>query len=221
MRRTILTAGAAILAVAGGGAALASTTLGSREEQSRAVIEDTARNLGVTPVELSDALKDALGNRVDEAVDAGRLTEEQGEELKERIESQDYPPLGGFGLGHHGARGGHGFGHFEEAAAYLGMTEDELRDELAEGKTLAEVAEDEGKSVEGLVSALVADETKAIAQAVLDGRLTQAQADRILETAKARATDLVNGEPSGRDHHGLGGPRGAFPAGPHHRGDPM
>jgi hypothetical protein len=220
MRRTIITAGAAVLAVAGGGAAIAATTLGSREEQSKAVIEDAARELGVPPSELSDALKQALENRVDDAMAAGRLTEEQGEELKERIESQEYPLLGGFGLGRHGGPGRHGFRHLDAAATYLGTTEDELRDELEEGKTLAEVAEDEGKSVDGLVAALLAEETKAIGQAVLDGRLTQAQADRILESAKERVTDLVNGELRGRGH-GFGGPRGAFESGPHHRGDPM
>ena len=78
------------------------------------------------------------------------------------------------------------------------MTEAGLRDELEEVKTLAEVAEAEGNSVDGLVAALLADETEALAQAVLDGRLTQAQADRIAETAKQRATDLVNGELSDR-----------------------
>ena len=86
-----MTAGVAALAVAGGGAAIAATTLGSPQEESRAVIEDAARELGVTPTELSDALEEALENRVDEAVADGRLTEEQGEALKEKLESQEIP----------------------------------------------------------------------------------------------------------------------------------
>jgi hypothetical protein len=221
MRRTIMTAGVAALAVAGGGAAIAATTLGSRQEESKAVIEDAARQLGVTPSELSDALKEALENRVDEAVAAGRLTDEQGEELKEKLESEEVPLLGGLGHGHHRGLGRHGFGNLETAASFLDMNEAELRDELEEGKTLAEVAEDEGKSVDGLVAALVADETNALAQAVLDGRLTQAQADRIAENAKERATDLVEGELGARGNGRFGGAPRGFRSDRHRRADPM
>src|SRR5919201_4312048 len=90
------------LAVAGGGAAFAATKVLSPREESQAVLDDAAKQLGVTPSALSDALKKALENRVDAAVSAGRLTKEQGEELKSRIKSGDFPLFGGPGLGHFG-----------------------------------------------------------------------------------------------------------------------
>jgi len=225
MRRKILIATAAALAVAGGGAAIAASKSGSPQEESKAVVDDAAKQLGVTPAKLSSALKKALENRVDAAVAAGRLTKEQGDALKKRIEAEDYPILGGVGMGFAHPGGGPGiirrFGHLDAAASYSGMPEAELRTQLAGGKTLAEVAKAKGKSVDGLVSALVADEKKELDAAVAAGRLTQKQEDMILESAEQRATDLVNGELAPRAHWRFGGPPG--PPGPlrsvrpHHR----
>ena len=216
MRRKLMTVGAAALAVAGGGAAIAATTADSPQEESKAVVEDAAKQLGVTPGKLSSALKKALENRVDAAVAAGRLTKEQGDAIKARIEAEDYPMLGGFGLGHHGGPGMHGFGHLDAAASYLGLTEAELATELSGGKTLEDVAKAKGKSVDGLVSALVADEKKELDAAVAAGRITKAQADEMLASAKQRFTDMVNGTLPDRGHGPLGGPPGALWSDSHH-----
>jgi len=210
MRRKLVTVGAAALAVAGGGAAIAATTGGSPQAESKAVVEDAAKQLGVTPSRLSSALKQALENRVDAAVADGRLTKEQGDALKARIEAEDYPMLGGFGFGHHGGPGIRGFGHLDAAAAYLGMTETELATELAGGKTLADVAKAKGKSVDGLVSALVADEKQELDAAVAAGRITRAQADEMLANAKQRFTDMANGTLPDRGHGPFGAPPGAL-----------
>ena len=86
-----------VIAGLGAAGAIAASDLFSPGEESKAVIDDAASQLGVEPSELSDALKQALKNRVDEAVDAGRLTEEQAKELKERIDADDYPLLFGRG----------------------------------------------------------------------------------------------------------------------------
>lgn len=210
-------AGAAVLAVVGLGAAgaVAASSLFSPREEAQAVIDEAAEQLGVEPAELSDALRQALENRIDEAVEDGRLTEKQAERLEERLESSDVPLF--FGLG--GFRG-HGFGlHgrgaaiLEEAAAYLDMTPDELREALRDS-TLAEVAEDRGKSTAGLVDALVAVHATRIDEAVDDGRLTDEQAAELTERLEARTEALVNGElrgPGGGGHrfwHGRGSPRG-------------
>ena len=84
---------AALAAVLGGGAAVAATQL-SPTEESDAVVADAAKQLGVSADELDAALKQALENRVDAAVEAGRLTEAQAAELKERIEAGDVPLVG-------------------------------------------------------------------------------------------------------------------------------
>jgi hypothetical protein len=191
--RKIAVGGAALAATVGAGGAIAATQLDPKQE-SQAVVEDAAEQLGVEPSELSEALKDALANRVDEAVEAGQLTEEQGAELKERIESGDVPllGLGGPGFGHRV----HHVGDLDAAASYLGMTEASLMAAIEDGKTLAEIAEDRGKSVEGLVNALVEDAEAELQAAVDAERLTDAQRDSIVSGLKERITHLVNERPS-------------------------
>lgn len=192
MRNKIVAGAATLVAVAGGGAAIAATGALSPQQESEAIVNDVAEQLGVEPEELTGALKEAQKNRVDAAVEAGRLTEEQGEELKARIESSDSPLLGfGPGPGH-----GH-FVHFHDldaAASYLGMSEEELRTALGEGQTLAEIAEERDKPIDGLIDTLVAAATEDLDEAVADGRLTEEQKAEILSNLEERITARVNGE---------------------------
>jgi hypothetical protein len=202
---------AALAATVGAGGAIAATQLNPSEE-SKAVLNDAAAQLGVEPSELSEALKDALANRVDAAVEAGRLTEEQGAELKERIESGDVPllGLGGPGFGHRM----HHVGDLDAAASYLGMTEANLRTALESGKTLAQIAEDRGKSVDGLVNALVDEAEAELAAAVKAGRLTDAQRDSMLSGLKERITRLVNERPAFDRKFGRAPERGSVEVSP-------
>jgi hypothetical protein len=217
-KRTKLAAGAgAALAVAGAGGAVAATQL-SPSEESTAIVADAARQLGVTPERLGDALKQAYENRIDQAVEDGRLSAEAAERLKERLEADEVPLLlpPRHGLGHHGPRLFR-FG-LDTAADYLGVDEAELRESLHEGRTLAEVAGEEGKSVDGLVDALVAEQTERLDEAVADGRLTKAQRDEIVAGLEERVQAMVEAEP----FRGLHGPRGVpgFGFGGHRHGAP-
>jgi lipoate-protein ligase A len=183
---------AVALSVIAVGGAVGATKLTPKQE-SQAVINDAAGELGVEPSELSNALKQALKNRVDAAVDEGRLTKEQGERMKERIDADEVPLFGlgpGRGFHHH-----HGPFHakLEGAAEYLGMTQAQLRQALGEGKTLAEVARDRDKSVEGLIDALVEDANQKLEDDVEAGRLTEAEKTEMLSGLRRRITDLVNG----------------------------
>ncbi len=75
---------------------------------------------------------------------------------------------------------------FDAAAEALGLTPNELFVELHdEGKTLSEVAEEQGVAIEALEEAMNANRTEAmrerIQQAVEDGDLSQEEADWLLE----------------------------------------
>lgn len=208
-----------LVAIGGAGAAVAATKLGSPQEESRAVVNDAAGQLGVTPERLTTALKTALKNRVDAAVKAGQMTKAEGDALKARINENGVPLFGpGRGGSRHGGPGHRGPGHvrsLDAAAKYLGMTEASLRTALEGGKTLAQVAKDRDKSVDGLVDALVADKRGQIDQAVKDGKLTRAEADEFLSGLKARITDMVNGRfapHAGRGFRGGGDEAAARPA---------
>jgi hypothetical protein len=108
---------------------------------------------------------------------------------------------GGPGPGDH--RGGRG-DDLAAAATYLGVTQANLLTSLQSGKTLAQVAgATDGKTVAGLIDALVAAEKTELAEAVTAGEITQAQADQMTTTLKAHVTAEVNGT---RPARGAGGP---------------
>jgi hypothetical protein len=190
-KRTVAAGAAALLAIAGGGAAVAATDNGSPKQESQAVVDDAAEQLGISSARLSDALKQALENRVDAEVAAGRLTKAQGDELKQRIEAGDVPLIA---VGP--PRTFHHFGGpwLEAAASYLGVTDAQLQASLRSGKSLAEIATADGKSVDDLVAAMVADAKKHLAADVAAGRLSKAQQQDILSTLEQHITDLVNGK---------------------------
>ena len=212
LKRKVVAGGIAALAVVGAGGAVAATQWSPKAE-SDAVLEDAAKELGVDPDELDDALRTALENRIDEAVKDGRLSEEEGQRLKEAIESGDFPMLGVPFFRGHGPGPGPGFGegrlHMEfrgldTAAEYLGLSEEELRDELADGKTLAKVAKAHDKSVDGLVDALVKATNARFDEAVDEGHLSQEQADELKKGTRERVEAFVNGDMLHFDHRWRG-----------------
>ena len=220
-KRKFVIGGVAALAILGGGGAIAATQL-TPSERSTAIINDAAGQLGVQPSALSNALKKAEENQIDADVTAGRLTQAQADKIKAAIESGQAPVIGGGGPGlggGFGRHGGFGFGgpggpggNLDAAATYLGVSADTLRTDLESGQSLADVAKaTQGKSVDGLVSALVDAEKTEIQSAVTAGHLTQDQATQIESNLQQRVTDVVNGtRPAGGPgfgprHGGFGG----------------
>jgi hypothetical protein len=105
-----------------------------------------------------------------------------------------YPGGPGGGFRSHGDDDGGPFGGLTAATAYLGISDSELRSQLASGKTLAQIASStSGKSAAGLIDALVAAQRKQLDQAVASGRISRSTADRIESNLESRVTDMVNG----------------------------
>lgn len=123
---------------------------------------------------------EALGGLVDDST----ITQAQADAVETALE-EARPARGHRGIRHHG---------LDAAADALAMTEDEVRDALADGKTLADLAGEKGVPVEALVDALVAEHETRLDEEVAEGDLTREEADERLGRAEARLTDLVNGE---------------------------
>jgi hypothetical protein len=132
-------------------------------------------------------------------VSDGSITQEQADEVASTLAAARPD---GLGRGSHG-RGG-GPVDLAAAAEALGLTEAELRTQTQAGQTLADVAEAEGVAEADLVEALVAAGRTRLADAVTDGRLTQAEADARAADLEARITDSLDE---------LCGPGGRGPAG--------
>jgi hypothetical protein len=228
-RRYWIMLGVIAVAVVAAGSAVAATKLESPGAQNKAIINDAASRLHVTPQALSSALKKALEDRIDAAVAAGRLTKQQGDELKARIASGKMPALGGFGG--FGLGVGHVFGHggppgfpveppdgmfgrgpaggmieagSKAVASYLGITQAQLRSALVSGKSLAQIAQAHGKTTDGLVAAIVAAAKTRLDKAVAAGHLTSTQEQAILGKLDNVVKVLVTHSPQQMLQHRFG-----------------
>ena len=198
MRKKLVTA-VAVGALGLSGAAIAGTAL--------AATPSPTNGTAASPL---DRIKQALSGLVSDKT----LTQEQADKVASTLSAAGVGRGPGMpGMREH--RGGRRGADLAAAAKALGMTEADLRTALMSGKSLAAIAKDKGVSVETLVAALVTAEKAEIAQAVKDGRLTQAEADARVKDLQARITERVNSTPRQRGAGGFGRHgRGPGEAGP-------
>ena len=183
----------AVLAAAVAAVVLATGASSALAADRPSLVDQVAARLGVTPEQLRTAFRATLVARVDAAVAAGKLTPEQGTRLKDRIAKAN-----GLGLGAAagkrkalGQKLGKRLGAKGPVATYLGMTREALVAELRKGQSLAQIAKAHGKSVDGLVAAMVAPLKAHLATAVENDRLTKQRADALLERITDRLERLV------------------------------
>ena len=174
-----------------------------------------ASEQGVDVQKVIDVLVANAQERLAEAVTDGKLTQAQADEKAADLQARmtelvnRTPPADGERRGHGPHRGPGMKANLEVAAGALGMSVEDLRTELLAGKSLATIAGEKNVEVGAVVSALVADAKARLAQAVTDGKLTQAEADEKAANLEARITDLVNRV--GRPHDGRRGPGAGEP----------
>jgi DNA-directed RNA polymerase specialized sigma subunit len=186
-----------------------------------------------------DALVAEHENRITEAVADGRLTQEEAEEARTALADRVNAMVNGehptgfksFGMDRFHRCDGYGFKNnfgLDQIAEELDLSVDELRERLAGGSTLAEIADDQSVSAETLVDTLLADLDEKLDALVADERLTQERADEVREGSAAMIESMINGEMPGfgglQFHHGerfhgrgMPGPGGFF--GPEHEVD--
>mgnify|MGYP001284787609 CR=1 FL=1 len=151
-----------------------------------------AQRLGISVEDLKTHQKGARDAVVDEMVADGRLTAEQGERLKERPLGDALRPgiIGGLGDRLWGV-----FGDIVGAAAdVIGISEDEVRDGIADGKSLTELAEAQNLSRDELKSGLVTRLQDDIEAARSSGELTDEQADRLSNALEEHVDRLLDGK---------------------------
>lgn len=190
----VLAASAAVVLLAAGALAIAApasaqtptpgtpTTGDQRGTRMQEFLSAVATNLGVSVDRLQQAAKDAETQMVDRALASGRLTQEQADKLKTRINA------------------GNGFGFLRQlqarqrvrqevaraevirsAAGALNMTPAELRTELKDGKSVAAVASARGVSLDAVKSAITADVKAKLDARVAAGTITQEREDALLQ----------------------------------------
>ena len=225
-RRIAALALSGALAAGGAGAAIAGVTKDDAKKTEQAILDDAAKRLDVTPDKLRDALSSAQDAQLDQAVKDGDLTQKQADAIKEARKDSGRV-LGGPGLrGLHGpgdvmklrGPGGPGFGKhgagirfdiFEDLAKALGTTDAKLKEQLRDGKSVADIAKANGKSLADVRSAVKAAAKTRLDKAVADGDLTRKQADAMLDRLAEKVTAIGTAKGlrlRGRHHHFRGGP---------------
>ena len=136
-----------------------------------------------------DEARAALPERIGEIVDAKRPAGGPGP----RDEGPGGKGPGGPGHGP-GNPGGPSRGrpHLEPAATAIGISVDDLRAALRDGKSIAEVAVAEGSTRQAVVDALVAAARDRIEQAVEAGKLDRERADAALRGVEDRVGRMVD-----------------------------
>lgn len=147
------------------------------------LVNHLASNLGKKPDQVKKALSDSLNQTLDDAVKAGDLTQKQADAIKAK---QGGSQVCSGALAE--------IGHGEKAKARIGMTEyakalgvspQELKQALAGGKTIKDVAAskgmDENTFRNNLATAVKADLDPRVAS----GKMTQQREDAILAKIKS------------------------------------
>ena len=208
-----------VTAVLGGGGAALAASGDDRARDAEQFEADIAERLGVSEAELESAWEGAMIESVERARREGEISAADAREAEEAIRSGDVPAFGPPPLAHHAGPVGPGGPHpappfADIAARYLGLSEERLEERLADGETLAAIARDEGKSVDGLRDALLADARERLSREVDAGRLDADDAQEMLAQLRSHLGDLVRGRLPA--HPAPGGPGGPPPfGGPH------
>jgi DNA-binding transcriptional MerR regulator len=217
---TLVFAVAALALGVGGGTALAKGPKGARggpvqsaakylgvtveqlREQLKAgnSLAQAATSAGKTVKGLEDAIfADAKAN-LDQAVTDGKLTAEKEAQILQRLRdkvdeivNRTGPPARAK-AGKPGKQKGAAAlrSAVQATATYLGLTVDQIREQLKAGKSLAQVAVASGKTVAGLEAAIVADAKTVIDKLVADGKISAERGQKYLERIQAHVADLVN-----------------------------
>lgn len=209
-----------------------STTAETRSQANVAddFIKKLAQNLGIDEQKLRDAIKKTALDEIDAAEAGGKLTKAQADKIRNAINSGTFP---NFGIGELGHKGGPGVGRDDyrgassptDIAQFLGVDQTTLMNELKGGKTLAQVAQDHGKTRDDLKGFLVKRYDDMIDQAVKDGRFDSTKADPLKKNYAATVDKVIDsampfgGIPGGKMPHG-GGTSRTSPGGSSRMGGP-
>ncbi|WP_282941654.1 DUF2680 domain-containing protein [Paenibacillus sp. RC67] len=136
---------------------------------------ELAKEKGISEADLIDKLKTMRSKKIDEAVKAGKLTAEQAEKMKANMEKHlkfMVNHKGGFWHGKHGMR------HKmlpapDKLASIIGISEDQLKTQLKEGKSLVEIAAAKGIGKDQLVTKIKDEMTPWIEKMVEHKRGSQ------------------------------------------------
>ncbi len=91
-----------------------------------------------------------------------------------------------------GRKMGYGQEGMDDLAKFLGINEEQIRSERESGKSLAEIAQANGKTVDELKSFVTNEFTEKMDALLKDGKITQEQYDNIKSNFGKRVDEMIN-----------------------------
>ena len=174
---------------------------------------DIAAAHNLTQADVQAAMQAAHEAVINQALADGAITQAQADAMLAHTPGMGGPggPGGWFGPGR-----GDPAVHDAALADTLGLTVEQFQAERDAGKTLAQIAEEQGVSLDDVQAAMQTAREAEIQQMVADGTITQAQADAMLANTPGiggPGDGLCDGVPDPRGG-GFPGGRGNAPAQP-------
>jgi transposase-like protein len=178
----------------------AATTIGVTPEDLRnqvrsgKTIAQVATEHGVDPNTVVTAIITAVTQQIDQKAAAGTVDPSRAEQAKQKL-----PDFANRFVNETKLRRRYRIlkDAVKAAATEIGVSADQLKDALKNGKSIAQVAKEHDKSVDDVVDAIVKESTSDIDQAVKDGKLDSSKADEIKQKLRDRVKKLVNRERRG------------------------
>ncbi len=149
---------------------------------------------GKTRAGLEAAIVADAKTHLDAAVASGKLTADREAQILAKLQANvsklvtaTGPPAGKKQKGKQAIRAA-----VKTAATYVGLSVEQIRTQLQAGKSLAEIATAQGKSVDGLKAAIVTDAKAAIAKLVSSGKITAERGQQYLDQIQKNIDKIVN-----------------------------
>ncbi len=179
---------AVVLAVAALGGSISQAQTPTDSSGARTAYEQAlADQLGVSVDQLEAARQAALNNVLEQAVANGKITEEQAQNIR------DHPFAARRGLLRNAAQRLHNAvaDVFSAAAKTIGISNDEMKTDLQNGQSLAQIAADHNVSTDALKAGITSEVQSQLDQAVANGTIDQAKADKISAALAQRLDTLI------------------------------
>jgi hypothetical protein len=192
-----------MILVTGGALVSAQTNDNVTTNPSSSFLDRVAQIAGIDPQKLKDSFKQVSKENVDQKLRDGKLTQEQAENIKRKIDAGDVTALNFDGYKH----GRNGMGvrmkpHLEEYAVFLGITREELVSQLKDGKSLLEIANENNKTEEDVKKYLSDKFDQNIEKAINEGKITEEQGNKMKENKEDMIDRAISGNLLRRNYIG-------------------
>ncbi|AIF52515.1 DUF2680 domain-containing protein [Pelosinus sp. UFO1] len=154
-----------------------------------------AKEQGISEQVLKDFMVEQMTKHMEERAKEGKLPENKKSYTRADIEKHVSDMMNGKGNMHHN----HGQMHHApvdktKLLELLKMSDESLKNEIKTGKTLVEIAKEQGVSEETLKTTLVEQMLQRIEKGVKAGRISADQAEQMKANIEKHVSDMMNGK---------------------------